>query len=45
MRIESRLPMGFVNRTPIGAHLLEAQLLRHIRLPFGMSAACVARQV
>jgi hypothetical protein len=45
MRTDFFMLPGVVNRALIGAYRSEAQFLRRIRLPFGVSVACVARRV
>jgi len=45
MRTDFFVPPRIVNRALIFAYWCEAQLLRRVRLPFGVSAACVARRV
>jgi len=45
MRTDFVVPPALVNRALIGTYHCEAQLLRRLRLPFGVSVACVARRV
>lgn len=44
MRTDFVMPPAPVNRALVALYDLEARLLRRMRLPFGVSAACVARQ-
>jgi SAM-dependent methyltransferase len=44
MRTDFFMPPALVNRSIIGAYRCEVHLLRLMRLPFGVSVACVARR-